>query len=132
MKKNPFTEKELKDFKSTLLEKKTRVLKEIQEHSDEAHHEADEPGDLVDMASELLEKELNLTLTEKEKEILNDIDEALERIAKKTFGICVDTGEVISKVRLKAIPEAKRTLEAQEAFDKIQREKRKRLLDSYK
>ena len=132
MKKTPFNDKELTEFKETLLIKKARLLKEIQEHSEIAHHEADEPGDLVDMATELLEKELNLSLTEQEKDILKEIDEALEKINNKTYGICVDTGEPIAKTRLKALPEAKRTLQAQEKYDKIQKEKKKRMMNSYR
>ncbi|MDH5720218.1 MAG: TraR/DksA C4-type zinc finger protein [Spirochaetia bacterium] len=132
MKKTPFNEKELKEFKEVLLEKKARILKEIQEHDEIAHHEVDEPGDLVDMATELLEKELNLSLTEQERDILKEIDEALERIQNKTYGFCVDTGEAIAKTRLKALPEAKRTLEAQEKYDKIAREKKKRMQSSYR
>lgn len=126
MAKSPYTDKELKEFKEMLLEKKARILQEIKEQREEATHEAEETGDLADMATDLLERELNLTLTETERQILLDIDEALDRIAKKKYGICVDTGEVINKARLKAIPEAKRTLAAQEKYDKMMREQRKK------
>ena len=72
-------------------------------------------GDLVDMATSLLERELDLSLTTKEKNSLKEIDKALERIKTKTYGICIDTQKPIAKDRLLVVPEALRTLEAQEA-----------------
>lgn len=126
MAKTPFTDEELEEFRQLLLEKKARILREIQEQREETSHTPEDTGDLADLATDLLEKELNLSLTETERQILQDIDEALERIANKTYGICVDTGEIISKARLRAIPEAKRTLQAQEKYDKFMREQRKK------
>lgn len=127
MAKTPFTKKELQEFKELLLEKKATLLKEIQDQSEEVVNEKlDEPGDLVDMATDLLDQEMNLSLTTAEMNSLKEIDEALMRIENGSYGVCVDTGEPINKVRLKAIPEAKRTLEAQEKFDKKLKELKKR------
>lgn len=124
MAKSPFTKKELDEFEQLLLDKKAVILKEIQKQEEEVSQESDEPGDLVDMATDLLEKELNLSLSETERHSLIEIDEALERIKNKTFGICVDSGEVINKTRLRAVPETKRTVTAQEKFDKKTKEKK--------
>ena len=127
MTKSPFTKKELEEFKESLLEKRARLLKEIQNQAEEVSSEKfDEPGDLVDMATDLLEQELNLSLTTAEVNTLKDIDEALHRIEEGQYGICIDTGELIVKSRLKVLPEAKRTLAAQEKYDKIQKDKLKR------
>lgn len=110
-----------------LLQKKATLLREITEQSEEvANEKFDEPGDLVDMATELLEQEMNLSLTTAEKQTIKEIDEALARIKNGQYGICIDTGEPINKTRLKAVPEAKRTLEAQEKFDKKNKENKKR------
>lgn len=126
MQKTPFSDEELEEFKKLLLEKKARILREIQEQQEETSHSPEETGDIADLATDLIERELNLSLTETERETLLEIDEALKRIANKTYGICVDTGEVISKARLKAMPEAKRTLAAQERYDKMMREQKKK------
>ena len=119
MKKSPFTAKELNEFKSLLLEKKERLIKDIMGQDEELTEAKDESGDLVDQATNLLERNLNLSLSNAERNILQEIDDALVRIEEKSYGICVDTGQPIAKTRLKAIPEAKRTLEAQEKFDKL-------------
>lgn len=127
MTKSPFTKKELQEFKELLLQKKATLIKEIQGQSDEvANEKLDEPGDLVDMATELLEQEMNLSLTSAELNSLKEIDEALERVENGTYGLCIDSGEPINKARLKAIPEAKRTLEAQEKFDKKLKDQKRR------
>ncbi|MES0488650.1 MAG: TraR/DksA C4-type zinc finger protein [Leptospirales bacterium] len=127
MKKSPFTKKELEDFKALLLEKRTRLMKEIQNQVEEVSSEkSDEPGDMVDMATELLEQEMNLSLTTAEVNTLKDIEEALARLEEGKYGICIDTEELINKSRLKVLPEAKRSLGAQEKYDKIQKDKLKR------
>lgn len=127
MAKTPFSAKELTEFKDLLLEKKARIIKELQGKEEQlTNSEKEEVGDMADLASGLIERELNMSLSESDRANLDNIDAALNRIKEKTYGICVDTGEVINKVRLKAVPEALRTIAAQENFDK-QLRKRKTL-----
>ncbi|HRP68754.1 MAG TPA: TraR/DksA C4-type zinc finger protein [Turneriella sp.] len=125
MAKTPFSVKELNEFKELLSEKKARLIKEIQGKEDElTSKDKDEVGDMADMATELIERELKMSLSEGDRERLEAIDAALDRIKTKSYGICIDTGEVINKARLKAVPEALRTLVAQEAHDKQQRKRK--------
>jgi DnaK suppressor protein len=125
MAKSPFSAKELNEFKEQLTEKKTHLIKEIQEKQEElTNGDKDEVGDMADLATELIERELNMSLSESDRARLEEIDAALERIQGKSYGICVDTGEVINKARLKAVPEALRTLAAQEIYDKQQRKRK--------
>lgn len=121
MTKTPFSKKELDEFEQLLLSKKTVILQELQNQTNQEM--SDEPGDLVDMATGLLEQEMHLTLNEADRLSLIAIDEALARIKNKTFGICIDSGEVINKTRLRAVPEAKRTVAAQEKFDKASKKR---------
>lgn len=125
MAKTPFSAKELTEFKDQLMEKKTYLIKEIQGKQDElTAGDKDEVGDMADLATELIERELNMSLSESDRARLEDIDAALTRIKNKSYGICVDTGEVINKARLKAVPEALRTLAAQEAYDRQARKRK--------
>lgn len=124
MAKTPYSKKELDEFKSLLQEKRGRVLKDIVNQQNTNHESSMYThGDVVDVATGYLEKELSISLSNTDKEILELIDQALERIDSKTYGICVDTGEVIGKSRLKAMPEAARTLTAQEKMDRKNRKK---------
>ncbi len=125
MAKTPFSAKELTEFKEQLLEKKTHLIKEIQGKEEElTSSDKDEVGDMADLATELIERELNMSLSEGDRARLEEINAALDRIKDKTYGICVDTGEVINKQRLKAVPEALRTLAAQEVYDRQQRKRK--------
>lgn len=124
MAKTPYSKKELDEFKSLLQEKRARVLKDIVNQQNTNHESSMAThGDVVDVATGYLEKELSISLSNTDKEILELIEQALERIDSKTYGICIDTGEVIGKNRLKAMPEAARTLTAQEKMDRKKRKK---------
>lgn len=67
----------------------------------------------ADSATQLEEREKQRVLYETANNLLEEVNEALERIKTGTYGICVDTGEPIPYERLKALPYAKRTVEAQ-------------------
>ncbi len=126
MSNTPFSKAELDSYKQKLQEKKARILAELQGQSEEISQQQEETGDLADLATELLERELNLSLSESEKQVLMNIDRALDRIKNGSYGICIDTGAAISRARLDAIPEAARTVEAQSKYDKESHAKRAR------
>ena len=65
------------------------------------------PIHMADLGSDTWEQELTLGLIENERGLLREIDEALDRIEDKTYGICLATNRPISKSRLRAQPWAK-------------------------
>lgn len=69
------------------------------------------PNHMADLGSDNWEQEFNLGLMENQRQVLREIDEALERIENGTYGICVATGKPIAKVRLRATPWAKYCIE---------------------
>ena len=76
------------------------------------------------MTSSLLEEEMSLSASERELQMLKEIDNAVKRIENNTYGICIDTNKPINKNRLKLVPEATRTMEAQEKYEaKLKRPK---------
>ena len=60
--------------------------------------------DLGDQATAVADQNFMLRLKEREQKLLKKIDEALDRIAQGTFGICESCGGEISFKRLKARP----------------------------
>ena len=62
------------------------------------------PTHPADRASDAWERELTLELAEDKRALLREIDDALERIERGTYGICEATGKPIKKARLEAIP----------------------------
>jgi len=62
------------------------------------------PIHLADLGSDNFEQELTLSLVGSEKEALDKIELALERIADGSYGKCEDCGKRIPESRLAAIP----------------------------
>jgi DnaK suppressor protein len=60
--------------------------------------------DLSDQATAEVDSNFELRLKEREQKLLKKIDEALDRIATNTYGICERCGEEIPYKRLKARP----------------------------
>jgi RNA polymerase-binding protein DksA len=74
---------------------------------------AEKSGDLADIsdrASEGSEDELAVGLMAIEAAQIEDINEAIERIDKGTYGLCVDCKRAIPRKRLEVLPFAKRCL----------------------
>ena len=62
--------------------------------------------------SETLSKESNTMLAARQEKFIRDLRNALIRIENKTYGICRETGKLISKKRLVLVPHATLSIEA--------------------
>lgn len=111
---------ELDEFRQLLLVKRAQLVGDFEQLSDEAHanRRTDSAGDLssmpihmADIGSDNWDQEFNLVLLQNERNLLREIDDALERIKDGTYGICIATGRPISKARLRAKPWAKYCIE---------------------
>ena len=69
---------------------------------------------LADAGSESFERDMAYNLLSNEKEMIAEIDDAIERIRNGTYGICEVTGEPIPESRLEAIPFTRCTKHGQE------------------
>lgn len=114
------TSTNMKHFKQMLLEKRREILNNVYEIEGEALKKSrmDASGDLssmpihmADIGTDNYEQEFALGLMDSERKLLREIDEALERIEKKTYGTCLGTGKPIPKARLEAQPWAKYCVE---------------------
>ena len=118
---------DLKQFRYILLDKRREILRNVNEFEDEALKKSrlDASGDLssmpihmADLGTDNYEQEFALGLMDSERKLIREIDEALGRIEKKTYGICEGTGKPISKARLKAQPWAKHCVEYARMLEK--------------
>ena len=66
-------------------------------------------------------REMDASIGEQVERRLEDVDRALEKIEEGSYGVCDDTGEEIPRGRLEAVPEAIRTVEAQQEFERERR-----------
>ena len=77
--------------------------------------------DSGDMSQSLFTREVDATVEHNVERRLASVQRALQKIDEGTYGICDDTGEQIPRGRLEAVPEAIRTIEAQQ---RVERERR--------
>ena len=77
--------------------------------------------DSGDEAQQMFTREMDASIGEQVERRLEDMDRALEKIEEGSYGVCDDTGEEIPKGRLEAVPEAIRTVEAQQEFERERR-----------
>jgi DnaK suppressor protein len=77
--------------------------------------------DSGDMSQSIFDREMDATLEVQTERRLKEVDRALKKIEEGTYGICDDTGEEIPRGRLEAVPEAIRTVEAQQRFERERR-----------
>ena len=75
-------------------------------------------GDEIDAALDSAHNEINSQLAELESRELAQVDEALSRMSKGTYGICEATGKPIPLARLQALPYATLCIEAQRELEK--------------
>jgi DnaK suppressor protein len=108
----------LQNLKEELLRIRTGMLADERQR---AENEGDTQLDSGDMSQEMFTREMDATIGEQVERRLKDVDRALQKIEEGTYGICDDTGEPIPKGRLEAIPEAIRTVEAQQRYERERR-----------
>ncbi len=118
--KRSLSDADLEQFRKMLLAKRREILNNVTEFEDEALKKSrlDASGDLssmpihmADLGTDNFEQEFALGLMDSERKLLREIDEALERIENKVYGVCEGTGKPIRKARLKAQPWARYCVE---------------------
>lgn len=94
-----------KEVTQKLLESKTKILHEVSSKvKSESNVLKFEIGDIYDIASSERERELTLTLGDRDREKLSEIEDALERIKDDSYGLCEECAEPIAENRLRALP----------------------------
>ena len=109
----------MKSIKDMLLKTREELVKGIARRSKAtAVSGVSDIGDNLDSVSEERTRELDMILTDREKQKLKQIDDALERIEEKTYGLCEECGVKIPRARLKVVPFAKYCVECKEAIER--------------
>jgi DnaK suppressor protein len=95
----------LADLRQHLLDLKTRLLEEMESESKaEREGNKDEGMDTYDLASEERDREINFILSDRERNKVKNIDDALERLDDGSYGVCDSCGLEIAEERLEAMP----------------------------
>ncbi len=114
-----YSDKELDRFKQIILKKidvAERDLKLLKDsYSNASSNGTDDTYSSFksfEEGSETLSKESNTLLAARQEKFIRDLKNALVRIENKTYGICRDSGKLISKKRLVLVPHATLSIEA--------------------
>ena len=105
----------LVNWKKNLLKESSQTLKKLQKE------ENSPKADLTDRATEEIERSFELRTRDRERKLINKINEALKRIDDGSYGYCEETGDAIGIKRLEARPIATLSIEAQEIHEKKER-----------
>ena len=102
-------------FRDKLLDRREGLVGQVQEaelYSRERDSEATQ--DPADMAANAYTKELLVSMSDNDRQLLNLIDEALERIEDGGYGKCAHCGAPLPDKRLEAVPWARHCLTCQD------------------
>jgi DnaK suppressor protein len=117
--KTRYSDSELKEYKELLLDKLASAKEELSAlatslSSPNANGTDDTAGTYktLEDGSATLEKEQINQLAARQKKFIEQLEAALVRIENKTYGICRETGKLIPKERLRAVPHTTLTMEA--------------------
>jgi len=103
--------RKLVDHQKEILNLYQRDLKVGQEASD------DGTEDIVDRANNSYNREFMFALSDAERQMLLEIEDALERLDEGGYGICLNCSDDIPKIRLRAVPWARYCIDCQEQVE---------------
>jgi DnaK suppressor protein len=108
-----------KSFRDKLVNRRDSLVGQVQEaelYSRERDSEATQ--DPADMAANAYTKELLVSMSDNDRQLLKLIDEALERMDTGGYGKCVRCASPLPDKRLDAVPWARHCLPCQDLHEK--------------
>ncbi|MBI3192124.1 MAG: TraR/DksA C4-type zinc finger protein [Pedosphaera parvula] len=110
---------EWQKYYTTLLDLRERLLDQMSGLAKESAEEmASYSLHMADSGTDNFDRDFALSLLSSDQDAIYEIEEALKRIEKQTYGICELTGKPIPKARLNAIPWTRFTVEAQAQLER--------------
>ncbi len=111
--KTRYSDEELQEFKQIILEKLAKAQKDYELFkADVTNTEGNDVADtsptfkVLEEGATTLGKEASGRLAQRQAKFIQHLQAALVRIENKTYGICRQTGKLIPKERLRAVPHA--------------------------
>ena len=117
--KNRYSEDELREFESIIDQKLASAREELDTIKNSLSRIYDNGTDntagnnkLLEDGADTLEKESLSQLAARQQKFIGQLENAKARIKNGTYGICIDSGKLISKERLRAVPHTRHSIEA--------------------
>jgi RNA polymerase-binding transcription factor DksA len=117
--KSPFSDEDLAFFKTLILEKRAAALEDINRMRDQIEELREHAKEdtaysyhMADAGTDAMEREKLYMMVARQQKYIGYLDRALERIAKKVYGVCKVSGQPIAKERLIAVPHTEISIDA--------------------
>lgn len=117
--KKRYSEEELKEFEVLISEKLDKARSELNYIKETLSRRNDSGTDntagtlkVLEDGADTSEKENLSQLAARQQKFMSQLENALIRIKNGTYGVCVDTGKLIPKERLRAVPHTMHSIEA--------------------
>ncbi len=120
--KTKYSDEELEEFRIIILDKLEKAKRDYDQlRSGITNAEGNDVSDtsptfkVLEEGAATLSKEESGRLAQRQMKFIQSLQTALVRIENKTYGICRETGKLIPKERLRAVPHATLSIEAKES-----------------
>ena len=114
-----YSEDELKEFEGIISQKLDLARNELNYIKDQLSKRNDSGTDnttgsskLLEDGADSLERESLSQLAARQQKFIQQLENAMIRIKNGTYGVCIDTGKLIPKERLRAVPHTLHSIEA--------------------
>jgi len=121
--KTRYSDEELMEFKQIILSKLEKAQEDYEMYRNSiTHGDGNDTQDtsptfkVLEEGAATLSKEEAGKLAQRQLKFIQHLQAALVRIENKTYGICRETGKLISKERLRAVPHATLSIEAKNSM----------------
>jgi DnaK suppressor protein len=116
---SPYSDEELEYFRGIIMKKRQEAEKDLnilmdalKESTENSSDESAYSFHMADAGTDAQEREKTYMLYNRTRKFIKYLDDALQRINNKTYGVCKVTGKKISKGRLEAVPHTQISIEA--------------------
>ena len=111
-----YSTEELKEFETILLDNLAKAEEELKKYKDfiSSNQDSTQARFSEEDSSESEERETLIQLAARQSKHIGYLKNALIRIKNGTYGVCTQTGKLISKERLRLVPHTSLSIEAKQ------------------
>lgn len=116
-KKTRYSDNELQEFSTLITGKLDEAKSQLDFYLNQIHESTTNTNNRVNGVEEGIqsaENERLVHLAGRQKKLIHHLENANLRIQNKVYGVCRETGDLISKARLEAVPHATLSIKAKQ------------------
>src|SRR6056297_2266112 len=110
--KKKYSDADIKYFKELIEKMRAETISEIRRLENNVTGQNDNAGEMestysfhmADAGTDSMEREKDFLWLSRAKKYLGHLNNALDRISRNVYGVCIDCGELIPKERLEEVP----------------------------